>query len=295
LNVASRLAALEPTPPAWVLDLFRTNGNATEPEREGRLIVQQRHPFVRVTARISNARLLDGDGLSRAVAERYAAIEALLSQKRQRPIRFWNYVPGIVEPLAPAIDRYMAFNRGRHAAYVSSWGMGGRFERAVPTASAVGIGGPDLVIDCVASEYGGTPIENPRQIASWRYSPRFGPKPPCFARGTLTALDDRRVLLLAGTASVVGEESRHPGNTQAQAAEALRNIEALILHAGCAEAQPLHRLTDVRVYVAAAVDIDVVASELRAACASSLRLEAAVAQVCRPELLVEIEGVALMP
>ena len=277
-----------------MVDLFRTNGDSTGPDHDGLLTVQQRPPFVRVTTRVSNARLLGADELTHVVAERYATIDARLSRMGQRPIRFWNYVPGIVEPLEPGIDRYMAFNRGRHAAYVSSWGMGGRFERALPTASAIGIDGQDLVIDCVASGSGGTPIENPRQIASWEYSQRYGPKPPCFARGTLTVLDDRRVLLLAGTASIVGEESRHPGNTQAQAAEALRNIEALIVHAGCSEPQPLHRLTDARAYVASAEAIDVVDAELRAACAPSLRLEAAVAQVCRPELLVEIEGVALV-
>jgi chorismate lyase/3-hydroxybenzoate synthase len=256
--------------------------------------VRQHGPFARITTRIPNAVLLDGDGLSAIVAERYAAIDQVLAKIHRHPIRFWNYVPGIVEPLAPGLDRYMAFNRGRHAACVWSSGIAERFDRAVPTASAVGVHGQDLVIDCLASESGGTPIENPRQIASWRYSRRYGPKPPCFARGTLTTLGDRQVLLVAGTASIVGEESRHHGDAQAQVTEILRNIESLIRYAGCSGRQPLHRLTEARVYIVRPDDIDTVDAGLRAVCPSSLRIESAVAQVCRPELLVEIEGVALM-
>src|SRR6185503_5831087 len=98
------------------------------------------------------------------------------------------------------------------------------FGRVLPAASAVGIAGPDLVIDCLASASGGAPVENPRQIAPWQYSRRYGPKPPCFARGTVTRLNDRRMLLIGGTASIVGEESRHPGDLTAQVGELLINL-----------------------------------------------------------------------
>jgi enamine deaminase RidA (YjgF/YER057c/UK114 family) len=102
------------------------------------------------------------------------------------------------------------------------------------------------------------------------------------------------VLLVAGTASIVGEESRHPEDTRAQVTETLRNLEALLVNAGAPAGDPLRRLTDVRIYVVRADDTELVEREVRARAAASVRIETALARVCRPELLVEIEGVALL-
>ena len=288
--------ALEPEPPAWVHDLLRGPDGSAPPAHDylGLFDVVRREPFLRVTTRIPNAVLLDADDLSAVVAERYARLGTLLSDAKKSPLRFWNYVPGIVDALAPGIDRYMAFNRGRHAAYAAGWEGSEPLDCGVPTASAVGITGQDLVIDCLAADSGGERVDNPRQIASWRYSRRYGPKPPCFARGSITTLDGRRVLLVAGTASIVGEESRHPGDIRAQMMEILRNIEALILNAGVTNRAPLQQLTDARIYVVRPEDIDTVELELRSRSAESLRIETALARVCRAELLVEIEGVVAL-
>ncbi len=96
------------------------------------------------------------------------------------------------------------------------------------TASAVGIKGSDLSIHCLALEEPGTPVENPRQTPAWQYSARYGPLPPCFSRATIVDLAGRRTLLIGGTASVVGEDSRHAGQFDAQVEETLLNLEALI-------------------------------------------------------------------
>ena len=290
----SRIQPLEPNPPAWVLDVLAGGGrdstSGAAPQRLGLVDVTPRGDLARVTTRIPSAVLLSADELSLVVAERYAQIGEVLFSLGKQAIRIWNYIPDIVHPLAPGVDRYMAFNRGRHAAYLGSAGNSQRIAGTLPSASAVGIGGQDLVIDLLASSAGGTPVENPRQVASWRYSRRYGPKPPCFARGTRTTIDGRPVLLLAGTASIVGEESQHPDNARAQLLETLRNIESLILTAGAASAEPLQLLEDVRVYVVNAADAPLIERELQALCAAA-RVEAVLARLCRPELLVEIEGV----
>ena len=135
-------------------------------------------------------------------------------------------------------------------------------------------------------------MDNPRQTASWRYSRRYGPMPPCFARGTISVLDGRRMLLVGGTASIVGEESRHDGDVRAQVEEALTNIEAVIVSGGGACRWPLARLTDARVYIVNEADAEIVEALVRARSSGALRLETVLARVCRPELLVEIEGLA---
>ena len=292
-----RIAPLEPKPPAWVHDLFRDRAGGlplTTLEADGAIEVVRRDPFARITARIAGAATLDAADLSTIVAARYSAIAAVLARLRKHPIRYWNYVPGIVDALGPGMDRYMAFNRGRHAAYAQTWNTAEGFERSVPAASAVGVQGEDLVIDCLCSDRPGLPVENPRQIASWRYSHRYGPLPPCFARGSVANIGDRRMLLLAGTASIVGEESRHPGDTRAQVAEVIRNIEALIDNAGRTRRDPFEQLTELRIYVVNPDDLDMVEGEIRARAATDVRIESALARVCRAELLVEIEGVAAL-
>ncbi|MGH9373773.1 MAG: hypothetical protein ACRD15_19815, partial [Vicinamibacterales bacterium] len=235
------------------------------------------------------------DNLSDRVAHEYAVINSLLDTLQKRPIRYWNYVPGIVDPVGAGLDRYMAFNRGRYAAFAASPDVANGGEASVPTASAIGIGGQDLVIECVASTSGGLAIENPRQVASWRYSRRYGPRPPLFARGTQTILDGHPVLLLGGTASIVGEESRHPGNLEAQVTEVLINMEALIASAGVCARGALERLTDVRIYVVNADDAELVEAAILSRVGRRIRAESAVSRVCRPELLVEVEGVARLP
>ena len=157
--------------------------------------------------------------------------------------------------MVDGLDRYMVFNAGRHDAYRRS------ARRACGTASAVGIKGSDLSIHCLALEEPGTPVENPRQTPAWQYSARYGPLPPCFSRATIVDLAGRRTLLIGGTASVVGEDSRHAGQFDAQLEETLLNLEALIRSGdGIADGgAALHRLVDLRVYVTSAAQAERVA------------------------------------
>ena len=102
-------------------------------------------------------------------------------------------------------------------------------------------------------------------------------------------------MLIGGTASVVGEDSRHAGNLDAQLDETLVNIEALVRaasdHGGECDA-PLQRLVDLRVYITAANHADPVVLILSQRCPRVRTFDLVVAQLCRRELLVEIEGVA---
>ena len=135
------------------------------------------------------------------------------------------------------------------------------------------------------------PVENPRQIPAWRYSSRFGPRPPCFARATIAELDGAHVLLIGGTASIVGETSVHEDDVRRQTAESLRNLAALVETAEGPSGdagRTLDRLESVRVYVRRPEDAAVVA-EMVAALGPDVEL--VIADICRPELLVEIEAV----
>jgi chorismate lyase/3-hydroxybenzoate synthase len=211
-------------------------------------------------------------------------------------VRFWNYIPSIHQRCGVSpdgqmtLDRYMVFNAGRHTACSRSPGGEAGFSRSLATASGVGHGGGDLVVHALASTKPGVAVENPRQVPAYRYSRRYGPKPPCFARATLMTLPDGdRRLLVGGTASVRGELSVHVGNLPAQMAETVENLAALLAAAGGSSAT-LEALSDVRVYHVRAEDLPV----LRPLCESAFpaaRLEYVRADLCRRDLLVEIEGI----
>jgi enamine deaminase RidA (YjgF/YER057c/UK114 family) len=283
---------LEPDPPAWVHDLLRGARRQTDHSCGAPIEILWRDRFVRLTTCLPEATCLAADELSRLVAERYAAMERRLAELKRHAIRIWNYIPGIADTMETGLDRYMAFNRGRYTAYNQLIGDDARFARELPAASAIGVIGRDLVIDCLASACRGQPVANPRQSASWHYSRRYGPMPPCFARGTVASINGRAVLIVAGTASIVGEESRHHGDVRAQVTETLANIEALVLNAAGPASNPLHRLTNARIYIVNEADRDEVEEMVRGRTTRAMRLETVLARVCRPELLVEIEAIA---
>lgn len=229
------------------------------------------------------------------VAEAYIAVGTALSAIERQPIRFWNFVPSPGDSMGDGLDRYMVFNSGRYRGYMQWLGGAEGFGRTLPTASAVGVIGDDLAISCLASTTRGTPVENPRQTPAWRYSHRYGPQPPCFSRATIAIVNGRQLLLVGGTASIVGETSRHDGDVDAQVGETLRNLEALVAAAtadGDGGIAPLDRFRDLRVYVAREQDAGRIRRMVVDRCARVDRIELAIARVCRPELLVEIEGVA---
>jgi chorismate lyase/3-hydroxybenzoate synthase len=238
---------------------------------------------------------MDADELRSHVSDAYVAIGAALTAFNRQPIRFWNFIPEPGQPMGGGLDRYMVFNAGRYDGY-TRWNGGANVGPSLATASGVGTIRGDLVVHCLATDTPGIAVENPRQKPAWQYSSRYGPMPPCFSRATIARVRDRRLLLIGGTASITGEDSRHVGNAGAQLSETLNNLEALIAAAVCDghECDPLTRLVDLRVYVARPDDAAMIREVLETRCPRATRIEMAIARVCRPELLVEIEGVAEM-
>lgn len=264
---------LVPHPPEWV----------------GNLLTNQKLPRFRLFGRnIANATALSSDALTQEVAHAYRALLRDVRAQKRHPVRMWNFVPDIQRELECG-DRYMAFNAGRFAAFAEALGFADGEHTAVPTASAVGITGTTLRIYVLAADRGGVPIENPRQIPAYRYSQRYGTRPPCFARAT--RFDS--MVFLGGTASIVGEDSQHLADIGAQTQETLCNLRALIAAAtGGPDATSLHALRDVRVHVTDPRHAAVVCEALDPVLSDSTSVEFVEAELCRKELLVEIEGLA---
>jgi hypothetical protein len=263
---------MPPLPPTWVGSSIDQSG--------GRLEL--------FSASLPGATGLTADRLSEAVARIYREVAGAVTAAHRFPIRIWNFVPDIQAPMG-AGDRYMAFNLGRFLAYADWFGNPDTFSASLPTASAVGVCGDTLWIHILAADRAGVPIENPRQIPAYLYSRRYGIRPPCFARAT----SFEGTLLIGGTASILGEDSRHADNIDTQTHETFRNIAALITAGRGGDRggpDPLATLTDLRVHVLHASDAEAVRSILDEVVPGLEQVEFVQAALCRRELLVEIEG-----
>lgn len=260
---------------------------------------------------MTSVRLLDVDRMDILTFEQSVgdAYRIVLDQiKGDHALRFWAFVPQIHADYGSGLDRYMAFNAGRFTAF-SAW-LGGReaFAQSMPTASAVGTQASDLALHCLSSRWPGRPIENPRQVPAYRYSRKFGPLPPCFARATLLRRQPFQtdLLLVGGTASIVGEDSRHGGAVVAQTEETFLNL-ASVVRAACGEPEApggesaeevlpwLRHFRQLRVYFREREHQRLILDRVEASFPGVERVEALPAEMCRAELLVEIEGVAALP
>jgi chorismate lyase/3-hydroxybenzoate synthase len=297
------LAALAPEPPAWALEHFADALRDRAGLDDWRL----------VSADVPDCASLNAPALERAVGDAYRAVAESLRASGHHPLRFWNFVPGIHADMGGGLDRYMVFNAGRYAAFEEWFGQAALFRRTVPTASAVGISSGALAIHVLGGRAAGLPVENPRQVPAYRYSSRYGPLPPCFARGTIVRglpahPGDRAggaVLLVGGTASIVGENSVHDRDARQQALETFENLAELVAAARrqvggrprASEDPPraaFDAFTELRVYVVRDSDAPLLREMVGERFGRTARIEFAQADLCRRELLVEIEGLAAL-
>ncbi|WPH18270.1 chorismate transformation enzyme, FkbO/Hyg5 family [Variovorax paradoxus] len=212
-------------------------------------------------------------------------------------LRIWNYLPQINAD-GGGLERYRQFNLGRQEAFFEA----GRaaFEGA-PAACALGIHQGALSIRFLAGQTAPMPVENPRQVSAYRYPETYGPRSPTFSRAALAEIGNGEVaLFISGTASIVGHETVHHGDVLEQTRETLRNLEAVIAAAnGQATARFALAMLDCVVYVRHPDDTDKVRGVLENALgADAPMIRNAVyleADICRSDLLVEIEAHAVAP
>ncbi|QOV91809.1 chorismate transformation enzyme, FkbO/Hyg5 family [Humisphaera borealis] len=284
--------------PAWAEALVATV--PAEIAKVGNVALQTRltDDVSLVSARVARAADLASHDFEAATTRMYDLIaQRLSSADASHPVRFWNFIPGIhaTSGVMPAsgevLDRYMVFNAGRYAACRQWLGGEDAFPRLLATASGVGHDGRDLIIHALAAAEPGNAVENPRQVPAYKYSHRYGPKPPCFARATTVTLGGRQRVLVGGTASVRGEASVFVGDLRKQVGETLDNLAALLQSATGDDAAGPHLMSDLRVYYVRAEDLAALRSIVSLACPAATK-EFVRADICRQDLLVEIEGVA---
>ena len=204
-------------------------------------------------------------------------------------IRIWHYLPDI-HLEERALERYKRFSLGRHEAFVAK---GRAINTDAPAASAVGKRAGNTVICFLAATRPGIPIENPRQVSAYSYPAQYGPRGPTFSRALLTSWDGLKQLYISGTAAIFGHLSQHQGNVGAQVDETIINLRSVMDEAHA------HGLIDVRqgadllfkVYLRQPEFRAITEARLREAFGPAPSIIYLQADICRRELLVEIEVV----
>lgn len=224
-------------------------------------------------------------GLQEAAEAAYLRlVEFQLRQPQRHLLRIWNHLHAINEG-AGDLERYRQFCIGR------SRGLGDMKHEHLPAGTAVGRRDRAglLQVCWLAGRQPGRPVGNPRQIHAYEYPRQYGPTPPSFSRAMLLPNGE---LIVSGTASIVGHESLHGGNLEAQIDETLTNLRELC-RAGDLMAAHSPRVdrddaaVAVKVYLRCgdAAAVDRILSGLK----GTKNLLMLKADICRKELLVEIE------
>lgn len=236
-------------------------------------------------------------GLQGAAEQAYSELFALLQASASpQLLRLWNYIADInVE--TGGIERYRQFNVGRQNAFLAAKRTA--FDGA-PAACCLGTQQGPLTVHFLAGPQATVAVENPRQVSAYRYPTAYGPSSPTFSRAALAAIGGgREAMFISGTASIVGHETQHVGDVVAQTEETLRNIDALLARAaelGAARPHAIHRrdALDCTVYVRRPADLPLIRQTFERIVgpdsASARRAIYLRADICRTELLVEIEA-----
>ncbi len=218
----------------------------------------------------------------------YRAIFELLEAHGYHALRFWNYFPAINRE-SHTMERYRQFNIGRQDAFLAH---GRPVVDKVPAACALGSASGGLHIAFLATRANVVGVENPRQLSAYHYPSQHGPRSPTFARAGLVNLGGRDMLFISGTASIVGHQTLHHGDVAAQTRECLHNIAAIVAEANRQAPNAGFRLDGLayKVYIRHSENLATVRREMSQFIDAPVSVVFLQADVCRADLLVEIEA-----
>lgn len=224
-------------------------------------------------------------------------------------VRQWNYTENIVgfsSVEEGEIQKYQILNNVRQQYYTKY-----QFVHGYPAATGIGMSAGGFVLDCIAikekSDIKITPVKNPVQVSAYDYSERvlIGSKEetkivnkakPKFERAKLYKRDNKTYsVLISGTAAIHDETSISLGNASKQTKITLDNIKKLIEVSENEVKNHGFKIKNIdysylRVYIKNTEDY----KEVKSICDSfsSYKPVYLISDICRKELLVEIEGVA---
>lgn len=234
------------------------------------------------------------------IFERIAEILSAEGVSAANIVRQWNYIERITD-ITPDGQNYQLFNDSRSRFYNScEWSNG------YPAATGIGTqyGGVVVVFDIMRnSNESSHAIDNPLQISAHAYSQQVLINPdkaqhkttPKFERARhVICADGSQMLYISGTAAIRGEESCQAG-IEEQTALTMENIaklaekETLEMYGVKNAAELEYKM--LRIYLKHNFNLEVVKNWFKVHYPTTPKTFL-LADICREELLIEIEGIA---
>lgn len=217
-------------------------------------------------------------------------------------VRQWNYIEKIVAMDASGHQPYQDFNDIRSLFYGQA-----EWKHGYPAATGIGTQWGGVLVDIDAwvakdENVGAYPLDNPLQVPAHAYSREVllgesKKSTPKFERGKAVVVSDKGMVYVSGTAAIRGEQSLTGVGIEAQTQATLENIAYLVskenLNASGVNTTDNSRLLLLRVYLKCREDEAAARAVIKKAL-PSLPAIYVVADVCRDELLIEMEGMGAL-
>ena len=233
--------------------------------------------------------------------EVFAKLDGILSRhgfEVDDIVRQWNYIGNIVSCRCGK-QNYQEFNDARSDYYGKA-----EWRNGYPAATGIGAAFDGIVVGAIALKgvdgcvY---PIDNPLQVAAHVYSKSVliddgqnaVKSTPKFERAKLIESENGVCCFVSGTAAIRGEASMNASSARLQTIQTIENIEHLVskenlVRFGC---KPYElKYVQLQVFIKNKEDYEAVRSEVERAI-PNVHTVYSLADVCRGELLVEIEGI----
>ncbi len=215
-------------------------------------------------------------------------------------VRQWNYIEDIVG-FDGDDQKYQEFNNVRSEFYDTCFE-----EKGYPAATGIGMNRGGLIIEFVAvksTEFETSPVDNPGQIAAHSYSEDvlIGEEciiktTPKFERARFMEMFGKKLIFISGTASIIGENTVGVNDPVKQTEITIQNIQRLY------SKEVLNKISDklflsryghARVYIKKREHFPAI-REVFESHFGNQPVVYIIADICRNDLLVEIEGKVIL-
>jgi enamine deaminase RidA (YjgF/YER057c/UK114 family) len=314
-------------PPTSVIAQLKQEGDLMveiqylEGIKEGELTIKEKTLGTWLVVEHENMKIVVASGLSQHQSggsilqqsvNAFEQVQAILKEEKMEwsdIIRQWNYIEQITanetnEGLES--QHYQIFNDVRTKYYNQS-----KFEHGFPAATGIGTDFGGICIDLIAAKFNDNSqvigLKNPAQVDAYAYSRQvlaennlmsdFCRTTPKFERAKVVVTPRAQWIFVSGTAAITGETSKFNSTVEYQTELTIDNILKLVSSENLRN-HGVEKVQEVKVdYLRAYVKFPGDISQVMNICKKhfpEIPIACVVADVCRPELLVEIEGMAVI-
>jgi len=215
-------------------------------------------------------------------------------------VRQWNYLENILG-FDGDKQRYQEFNNVRSGIYGDAF-----IEEGYPAATGIGMNRGGVIIEFVAVKSDNVvtqPVDNPEQISAHHYSKKvlIGEEcvlktTPKFERARYLSFHDKKLIFISGTASITGEKTVGIDDPVKQTEVTIQNIQRLYSDEVLQKLSKdkLHaKYGHARIYIKKRQDFAAIKKTFKIHF-GNLPVVYIIADICRDNLLVEIEGKVIL-